>query len=50
MSKLSEFHSKNSFEYVSFLITNLIEIVEVMESEYSTFNVSTSKQIEIYES
>ena len=50
MSKLSEFHRKNSFEYVSFLITNLIKKVEEIEYEYSTFNVSTSKQIKVNES
>jgi hypothetical protein len=30
MSKLSEFHRKNSFEYISFLINHLIDkIMEV---------------------
>lgn len=31
MSKLSEFHSKNSFEYISFLIENLIDKIEEVE-------------------
>jgi hypothetical protein len=33
MSKLSEFHRKNSFEYISFLLCNLISKIEKMESD-----------------
>ena len=32
MSRLREFHRKNSFEYISFLICNLISKIEKMES------------------
>ena len=31
MSKLGEFHRKNSFEYISFLIKNLIDKIEEVE-------------------
>lgn len=33
MSKLSEFHRKNSFEYISFLVDKLLKKIENMESE-----------------
>ena len=36
MSKLGEIHSKNSFEYVSFLIELLLERIEVYESNTIT--------------
>lgn len=32
MSELSEFHRKNSFEYVSFLLNHLIERVKEIEN------------------
>lgn len=31
MAKLSEFHRKNNFEYLSFLIETLINKIEIME-------------------
>lgn len=36
MSRLGEFHSKNSFEYISFLINLLLERIEVYESNTIT--------------
>lgn len=34
MSKLSEFHSKNSFGYISFLISILINNIDKLEDDY----------------
>lgn len=34
MSKLSEYHSKNSFEYISYLIQNLLKRIEEIENEW----------------
>jgi len=31
MSKLSEFHRKNSFEYISFLINKLLDKIKEVE-------------------
>lgn len=33
MSKLSEYHRKNSFEYISFLIEILLESIKEVENE-----------------
>ena len=33
MSKLSEFHRKNSFEYISFLVEKLLKKIELLESD-----------------
>lgn len=32
MSKLSEYHRKNSFEYISFLISNLLDKIKEVEN------------------